>query len=367
MDIMTRIATNIVTLAIAAVCLCGCKTFTPPEWAKNWMADDKPKIEESQFAQPSRLAVVWSPAVLNSPGKKPTRGFGGRMYFYDAANNAIPAEGQLVVYGYDDTAPTNTSRSPDRKYAFTPEQFSSHFSPTDLGASYSLWIPWDEIGGPQREVSLLPVFTASGGQLVMGQSSKNLLPGPTTVNTPLRFDQQMVSPEQLMSRAPGAYGVQQTSYAAMPSPAPAMYPPPATYQAPPPALQETSIRVPQSLARHMALAGPQRPLQLPAQTPSTHRAVNSGPQYALPASPATASWSRAPGVVVPPPSPTNRPLARFVRSAQPAPSSPGLPPVAGRLPTQPFPAGPPSALPWSPGPGLQSGYQAAASGGFRMP
>jgi len=359
-----RIAIAVVTLAVFAPLSCGCKTFTPSEWTKGWMGDEKPKVEESKFARPARLAVVWSPAVLNSPGKKPTRGFGGRIYFYDAANNAVPVEGQLVVYGYDDTTPTNTSRSPDRKYAFTPEQFSSHYTPTDLGASYSVWIPWDEIGQPQREVSLLPMFTDASGQLVMGQSSKNLLPGPTTVNTPLKFDQQLVSPEQLMNRTPGRYGIAQTAYAE----GMGMYPAPLpAYPQPLPAIEETSIRVPPGLARQMAQAGPQSPVPPPPSAPSVVPLPAQAARYAPPAAAATASWSRGPGVVIPPTSPTNQPLARFVRSERPAPSSPGLRPAAGRLPTPPFPAIPPSDLPWSPGVGPQTGWPAAAPGGFQRP
>ena len=66
---------------------------------------------------------------------------------------------------------------PDRKFAFTPEQFTSHFSPTELGASYSVWIPWDEVGSEQLDISLVPIFTATSGQLIVGQSSKVLLPG----------------------------------------------------------------------------------------------------------------------------------------------------------------------------------------------
>ena len=164
--------------------------------------------------------MVWSPAVLNSPGKKPTRGFGGRVYFYDGQNRAVPVEGQLVVYGYNDSRPQE-GKSPDRTFAFTPEQFAAHFSPSDLGASYSVWVPWDEVGSEQVEVSLVPIFTATSGQIVVGQSSKSLLPGPATVNTPTRIEQFTLPPPQITyEQAPGAFDVQRASYQEAPADSP---------------------------------------------------------------------------------------------------------------------------------------------------
>jgi hypothetical protein len=330
---------------LLAFLLTGCKTLSPPEWSKSWLGPDEPKLTESQYSKPVRLAVVWSPAVLNSPNKKPTRGFGGRMYFYDAANKAVSVEGQLVVYGYNDSKPGADGKTPDRKYAFTPEQFTQHYSPTDLGASYSVWVPWDEVGADQVEISLVPIFTATSGQLVVGQSSKNLLPGPTTVNTPTRFEQFTVPASQMAQQhhATG-FGVQQASF---------QQPPNWPQQQGARSFEETSIRVPDTLAQRMAQAGPQpsiAALNNEARQPMSPAAGMAGPPGPAPAT--TASWSRAPAAALPQTSPTNQPLARFVRPARPAPSSPGLPPTAGPPPSQPFPAAQPFSLPASRLPGL---------------
>ena len=46
---------------------------------------------------------MWSDAVYTQPGLPPTRGFGGRLYFYDAHDQPVKVEGQLVVYAYDDS------------------------------------------------------------------------------------------------------------------------------------------------------------------------------------------------------------------------------------------------------------------------
>ena len=121
--------------------------------------------------------------MFNEAGKTPIRGLGGRIYFYDSKNKAIAVEGQLAVYAYDNSKPGGESKVPDRKYCFAPEQFTNHYSPTEMGASYSIWLPWDEVGKPQADISLVPIFTSSSGALVMGQTSRNMVPGPNTPAT----------------------------------------------------------------------------------------------------------------------------------------------------------------------------------------
>lgn len=174
-------ARSVLLVAGLVLMASGCQTVKPT-WSSNWFGLVPPKVKESKYGPPARLAIMWSPAVLNQAGQVPTRGFGGRIYFYDAKNNPVAVEGQLVVYAYNNDKPQMDSRVPDKKFAFTPEQFTQHFSPTELGASYSIWIPWDAMGGTQADVSLVPIFTAASGALVMGQSSRNLLPGPASQN-----------------------------------------------------------------------------------------------------------------------------------------------------------------------------------------
>ena len=108
---------------------------------------NQPRVQDSKYAVTARMAILWSPAIYNEAGKTPTRGFGGRIYFYDAKNKPIAVEGQLIVYAYNNNTQKPENKVPDRKYAFTPEQFTKHYTPTELGASYSIWIPWDAVGG----------------------------------------------------------------------------------------------------------------------------------------------------------------------------------------------------------------------------
>lgn len=172
------------------LCLClavilassGCQTIdlTPKKWP--WSKDTKNK--KSQYQEPTRMVAIWTDTVRYSAGGQPTRGFGGRLYFYNDHGQAIPVEGQLAVYVYDDTdreGKVEPNRPPDRRYAFTKEQFTQHFSKSDLGASYSIWIPWDAVGGERKMLSILPVFTSVDNRVLNGQQSANMLPGKAPV------------------------------------------------------------------------------------------------------------------------------------------------------------------------------------------
>ena len=325
-------------VAMLATTFVGCQTFHP-DWSKNWFGSEAPKVQNSKFAAPVKLAIMWTPAVMNTPGRKPTRGFGGRIYFYDAANHAIPVEGQLVVYGYDNARQDPHSKTPDRKFVFTPEQFTGHYSPTQLGASYSVWVPWDEVGNPQLEISLVPIFTSTSGALVVAEGSKSLLPGPTTENSGPHYNHSTLSVQEMVPRQiPGGTGVRPVSYLEPPVPGD-----PTTARK----YSELTINMPGSMSDRLARAEPNPLNQLIANQPPPGQ----------PAGAPYASAARAPverREVPPPWSPLNQPSARFLRPIPRAPASPGLPPIAGLLPTQPsreaqpfYPLGSPPGNPQS--------------------
>ena len=164
-------------LPLLAICI-GCSTTGTPGSSWNLLGtsfkSQTPKI-------PTRIVAIWSHDVLNTPGKLPTQGFGGRIYFYDENNVAVPIEGTLTIHGYDDSAgPSRLGKYPDKKFVFTPEQLKRHYGESELGASYSIWIPWQPMGGAQKQVSLVPTFKASTGNLVVGHQTQNLLPGKKT-------------------------------------------------------------------------------------------------------------------------------------------------------------------------------------------
>ena len=177
----------VVAFASAA---CGCKSlgFKPKSL---WPLD-----VETAPQTPARMAVIWSDTELFLPNQPATRGFGGRIYFYDDRHDAIAVDGQLVVYVYDDDQGTDRNQ-PDRKYVFTAEQFAKHKSGSELGPSYSVWIPWDAVGGPTKQLSLVPFFqSAEGGQIVSGELTRHRLPGAAEKEQQQHVETAQQQPQQ---------------------------------------------------------------------------------------------------------------------------------------------------------------------------
>lgn len=134
--------------------------------------------EDGESASPMKVVAVWTDTILNQAGQPSLRGYGGRLMFYASeGGKPIKVRGALVVYAFDETGRDTEHVKPDRKYVFTAEQFAKHYSKSALGHSYSVWLPWDEAGGPRREISLLVRFTPENAPVVIGEPSRHNLPG----------------------------------------------------------------------------------------------------------------------------------------------------------------------------------------------
>ena len=163
----------LIGLVWALLATTGCQSFTAPKtWQMPWSQSKKePEV-------PDRILAVWSDTVLHQPGEPGLRGFGGRLFFYLGDNkDPIEVDGGLAVYVFDADKLDPHAPSPERKFVFTADQFASHKSNSDLGCSYSIWIPWDEVGGPSQRLSLVARFEGRNGGTVISQPTIKLLPG----------------------------------------------------------------------------------------------------------------------------------------------------------------------------------------------
>lgn len=150
--------------------------------------------EEDEPVAPSSVVVVWTNAILEQASGPPARGFGGRLMFYDRSDKPVRVDGSLMVYAFNERG-QGARDKPDRKYAFTREQFAEHYSKSGLGHSYSIWIPWDQVGGPQQQVSLIVRFSPSDGPTIVGSQAKVTLPGPPSPKTEVASDRSLRSDE----------------------------------------------------------------------------------------------------------------------------------------------------------------------------
>lgn len=175
-------------IAIALSTL-GCETLTTDSAASKKKKKDSSwfSLKKKEYQNPQSLNVTWSDDILTLPGKAVTRGFGGRFYFYNEKTQAIPVDGDLVVYGFDDTNKQQASEDLSQAtkcFRFTAEQLKTHFTEGELGGSYSVWIPWDQAYGAPKKVMLIPTFVNKDGRLIRGAASSLNLPG-TTKNDPM--------------------------------------------------------------------------------------------------------------------------------------------------------------------------------------
>jgi len=182
MDPIMRISRRQFTAAavsLVALAPVGCSTVPSASKSSGSILDRMPWSKKDAtpepYPNPVKIAATWTADTLVQSGRTPTRGFGGRVFFYDEKSRPVPVEGSLVVHGFDDSA--NEEKHGVKRFEFTPEQFTRHFSQTDLGASYSIWIPWDAIGGEQKRISLVTSFKTKEGKLVQGIPATMVLPG----------------------------------------------------------------------------------------------------------------------------------------------------------------------------------------------
>lgn len=334
------------SIAVAAI-VGGCKSLDTHKLMP-W-SESKGKAPDPN-AVPVRMAVTWLDAAYTAPGKQATRGFGGRVYFYNRDHKAIPVEGELIVYGYDDSTQDNSSRTPDRKYVFTPEQFAQHVSQSELGPSYSVWIPWDAVGGDQKNLSLLPIFRSTGGQVLTGDQTAAVLPGIK----PQPLDATPKRTPPVLSNGNPSTAVRQVSYEQTGT------------DLTEPRIRTTTIDVPMSTKLRLQTVSPgetQRYSPQPGgQVPLTAEEISKLRQQQMRATPSVTTPTATSGVSDSQASAawngmraathqtrlSQQSLDRSAHPQFPAPTSPGGMLDPGRAPWQPLPAGPPSARSSSP-------------------
>lgn len=348
--------TKTLPIVVVVLLVAGCQTMESNTFEK--MTDKLPSMgneataeETTETPTPTRLAVIWTDAVYQRPGRPPVRGFGGRIYFYDRLNNPIPVEGQLAVYGYEDAIGGTPSTTPDRKFVFTAEQFASHFTPSPLGPSYSVWLPWDPVGGYKKSISLIPIFRCPDGSIVKGEQSNAILPGKSPPQ------QELAAPTGHFTPGPSVdgHGVQPASYNELPNSWQQAHP----YV--PQAKQERQLR---SSTIQLPMTMTQRLIESTGNAP---RSRNDGTTDRAEEKKGVSGDEEAGATATGIPRRLTPPATRFERPRYPARTEEPATPTLGRAPSRPRLAAPrlirPSPPILSPSRGPQ---ESAASGSERV-
>lgn len=160
---------------------------------------------EPRSGTPQRIVATWSDTIRQKMGEPAERGFGGRLYFYDGEIDPITVDGRLVIYAFDESDREPTDHKPNRRFIFPAEQLTNHMSESEIGPSYSVWLPWGDVAGAPTHISLIARFEpTAGGGLVVSEQTRQRLPG-RGVNTP-------DSGVEMIAKQPVVEGVRQTGY-----------------------------------------------------------------------------------------------------------------------------------------------------------
>lgn len=160
---------SLALLCLLAICAPGCATLNSINAEFPWSAEKK--REQLEKTQPVRIVSFWSEMMINSDTQKPVRGFGGRVYFYNKSGKPVKVDGALSVYAYDDTdkdVDTASRGEPDKIFTYRKEEFANYYSKSEIGESYSIWLPWDSVDGDEKKISLLAKFVTTKGEVVRG-------------------------------------------------------------------------------------------------------------------------------------------------------------------------------------------------------
>jgi hypothetical protein len=180
----SRFGFVILTGAAALFSVGGCSVPKASDFKPSKLFSLGDDDDEPEKGIPLRMECTWTDTVLTKAGEKSQRGFGGRLMFYGKKEGKpILVEGQLVVYAFDEMNRAITDNKPTRRYVFPADQIALRMSKSEIGASYSFWLPWDEVGGPQTEVSLVCRFEPKGGGVITSEQTRHRLPG-TMTNAP---------------------------------------------------------------------------------------------------------------------------------------------------------------------------------------
>ncbi len=325
MEKTTRLNRQIVTLFLGILTLSttlGCQTLDDFKLSKEWQ--DRLSLERDTIADktPVKMVTLWADEVYYSAGKTATRGFGGRIYFYNRKNEAIEVEGSFTVYGFDANQPD--SDTPERKFVFTGEQFANYEKESTLGPSYNIWLPWDAVGGEQKSVDLVPFFIEKKGKVLVGDQASHLLPGSKSgtkdkPRTPSPVQQTVHQTTSTRAQKPR---MQTTTIAVSPQTSQRMQ-----IDAPTQDKKATTIREPAKMSLREQFHRHQRKKQTEQHRTTPQPPANAEEAAAYQVVPATYQASN-----------------RFGRSRYQVPRGPNGQPIGERVQSPQ----PPATLPWNP-------------------
>lgn len=135
---------------------------------------------------PDRIETVWSTwASVARPGKPPMRALGAKLMFFTAdSEHPVKVDGQVRFFVFEEDADVKSDK-PILYAECSAEDVRSAHKKLKAGHVYSFYIPFDELGNPEKTLSVRARFDSADpnvSQIVLSDPRTVLVPGPLDEN-----------------------------------------------------------------------------------------------------------------------------------------------------------------------------------------
>jgi hypothetical protein len=144
--------------------LCGCATLG--QITPSWLSGDG-----LPHGPVSQVAALWADGIVENPYpnekgfRVPTRGFAGRVYlFNDNTNEAVVADGTLIIQMFDVTQADAPPKAPRETWTIAEDNLQHLLKKDGLGWGYNLWLPWQSWSGDIEKVAFVVAYRPKNGQ-----------------------------------------------------------------------------------------------------------------------------------------------------------------------------------------------------------
>jgi hypothetical protein len=153
----------------------GCQTWDSAGTIPVWSGLNKKS--KSMAEPPHKIMAIWTEATHHRPAQPAERGFGGRVIFYDARDQTIKIDGRVTIFVFDDQNALADNPAPRYKFVFPQDSVNAYYSKSELGHSYSFWVPLGSIEAPTQPFSLVVRYDSPSGERVLSELTKKVLVG----------------------------------------------------------------------------------------------------------------------------------------------------------------------------------------------
>jgi hypothetical protein len=121
----------------------------------------KNPLAKNSVKTPTKMVDVWNTYAQTTPEGKVFRGIAGRIHFYNdyKKKQAVKVDGNLTVFIFDGNEKNPAHAKPLKVYQFRSETLNKHYAfKKPLGHGYDFFLPFDEIGGEEKNLCVMTRF-----------------------------------------------------------------------------------------------------------------------------------------------------------------------------------------------------------------